>query len=238
MNNVKIIGSSAIAICAICFSMASQAHGSSDPILTKVMLNKLEWRQTKEQHYAVLEGETWVGKDLNKLWLKFDGEFAQGETQDAELQALYSHAISPFWDLQLGLRQDIKPSPQQTWGVLGVKGLAPYFFDVNAALFVGESGASAARISLEYELLFTQKLILSPEISLNAYGQNNPAQGQGAGLADTEFGLRLRYEIWREFAPYVGVNWTKKYAQSANYAQASGEATSDNQWVIGLRAWF
>ncbi|WP_323814723.1 copper resistance protein B [Cellvibrio sp. NN19] len=121
----------------------------------------------------VLEGQAWIGKDLNKFWLKTDVKYVDGKTEEAEIQALYSRVIAPYWDLQIGLRQDLKLEATREWGVIGIEGLAPYFFEINAALFVGESGATAARISAEYEWMFTQKLVLSPEISLNFYGQND-----------------------------------------------------------------
>lgn len=224
------------------YAPCGYAHESDDPLLTKFLLEQFEWRSTSTSDDAdqttVAEGEAWLGKDLNKLWLKFDVQRQAGDTSEAEVQALYSRAIAPFWDLQLGLRQDLKPSPQQTWGVLGIKGLAPYYFDLDAALFLGESGAAALRINLEYELLFSQKLILSPELKMNFYGQNQAEYGQGAGLADTDFGLRLRYEITREFAPYLGYSWARKFGTSADYARLTQEPTSENQWVIGIRAWY
>lgn len=229
-----------IGITGLSLAPACQAHESDDPVLTKLMLDQLEWRgdTSRSESQTAVEGETWIGKDLSKFWLKFDAQYQQSEFGDAEIQALYSHAIAPYWDLQVGLRQDIKPSPQQTWGVIGVKGLAPYFFDIDAAFFVGESGATGLRFAAEYELLFTQKLVLSPDIKLNFYGQNQPENDLGAGLSDIDFGLRLRYEITREFAPYFGYSWSKKYGATANYARLANEPASDNQWVIGIRAWY
>jgi copper resistance protein B len=154
------------------------------------------------------------------------------------LQALYSRAIAPYWDLQLGLRHDFQPSPSRSWGVIGIQGIAPYFFEVDTALFIGESGQTALRVEAEYELLFTQKLILTPEVELNFYGQDDKDLNIGSGLSDLEAGLRLRYEIRREFAPYIGVNWNKSFGNTADFASAEGEDTDDVQWVVGLRAWF
>jgi len=159
-------------------------------------------------------------------------------TLKAEIQALYSRAIAPFWDVQIGLRQDLKPEPERAWGVIGIQGLAPYFFDIDAALFIGDSGATAARLSAEYELMLTQKLVLAPEVTLNFYGQNDIERLSGSGLSDATAGLRLRYEIRREFAPYIGVNWTRSFGNSAEFVRAHGESTRDTQWVAGIRAWF
>lgn len=210
-------------------------HGN-DPIISKVMIDELELSDSNNS--GALKSQAWVGTDLNKLWLKLDGEKYQGATENLEAQALYSRAISTYWDFQTGIRTDIKPSPSKTWGVIGVKGLAPYFFDVDAALFVGEGGASAARISAEYDILFTQRLILAPEMEANFYEQNNKEAGTSAGLSDLNAGLRLRYEFRREFAPYVGVSWSKKFGKAAEYSAIMHEPSKDTNLVMGLKLWF
>ena len=214
------------------------ADGKDDPLLTKVLIDRFEKRNTDGSDPWVLEGQAWIGKDLQKLWIKAEVEKVNSETEEAELQALYSHAIAPYWDLQFGLRQDFQPSPSRSWAVFGIQGLAPYFFEVDTALFIGESGRSGLRFEAEYELLFTQRLILTPEIEVNFYGKNDKALGIGSGLSDVEAGLRLRYEIRREFAPYIGVNWNKSFGNTADFARDEGQDTDDLQWVIGLRAWF
>ncbi len=209
-----------------------------DPVLTMVKIDQLEVRSTDGPDPIVLEGEMWIGKDLNKFWLKAEVERVDNETEEAELQALYSRAVAPYWDLQVGLRRDFRPEPKRDWAVFGVKGLAPYFFEVDAALFVGESGRTAARFEAEYEFLFTQRVILSPEIEINLYGKDDPEIGIGSGLSNIQAGLRLRYEIRREFAPYIGINWTRKFGQTADYARAGGEDIKDTQIVAGIRLWF
>ncbi len=229
-----------ILIAPICSMLATQAIAGAkdDPLLTKVMVDQLEVREADDDNPAVLEGQVWVGKDLNKLWLKVELEHVDNETEEAELQALYSKALSTYWDFQVGMRHDFEPSPTRSWGVIGIQGLAPYFFEVDAALFVGESGRTALRLEAEYELLFTQRLILTPEIEVNLYGKDDEATGVGSGLSDVELGLRLRYEIRREFAPYIGVNWTRKYGNSADFSRAAGDKVSDTQFVLGVRMWF
>ncbi len=212
-------------------------HGDN-PIVTKVMFDRLELRNIDGANPLIIEAQAWIGNDLNKFWLKTDVEKRDGEIEEAEVQALYSRAIAPYWDLQLGIRHDIKPTPTQTWGVLGVQGLAPYFFEVDAAFFVGESGKTALRMSAEYEFLFTQKLILSPELAVNLYGQNDWETGTGSGLSDITAGLRLRYEIKREFAPYIVVNWSRQFGTTANIAEKKGESTRDTTLVAGVRMWF
>jgi len=218
--------------------VADGMDGMDDPLLTKVMIDQFEIRDADDGNQGVLDGQAWVGKDLHKLWFKLELERTDNATEEAELQALYSHAISPYWDVQFGLRNDFQPSPSRQWAVIGFQGLAPYFFEVDTALFIGESGRTAVRLEAEYELLLTQRLILAPEINANFYGQNEAKLGIGSGLSDVEAGLRLRYEIRREFAPYIGVNWHKSFGNTADFARDEGADTTDFQWVIGLRAWF
>ncbi|WP_026244759.1 copper resistance protein B [Dasania marina] len=222
----------------VALSPAAYAGGKDDPLLSKVMIDQLEVRDSDEDNPWVLEGQAWLGKDLQKLWLKVDAERVDGATEELELQALYSQAIAPYWDLQVGLRRDSKPTPSRNWAVIGVQGLSPYFFEIDTALFIGESGRSALRVQAEYEILFTQQLILSPEIEANFYGQNDSELGIGSGLSDVQAGLRLRYEIRREFAPYIGINWQKSFGNSADYARSAGHDVQDSQWVVGIRAWF
>jgi len=209
-----------------------------DPLLTMLVVEQLEIRVTDGEDPLVWEAEGWIGKDLNKFWIKTEGEYVDDRVEEAELQMLYSRALAPFWDLQLGWRHDIRPTPERDWLALGMKGLAPYYFDVDAALFLGDAGRTAARLQAEYELMLTQKLVLIPEIELNLHGKNDSDTGTGSGLSDIEAGLRLRYEVRREFAPYVGVNWTKLYGKTADFARDEGEDVEDVQFVFGVSFWF
>ena len=215
-----------------------QAMETDDPTLIMLKPDQLEWRAKNGPDAAYFQGEGWIGKDLNKLWFKGEYEHVDGSTEEAELQALYSRGIAPFWDAQIGIREDFKPEPSRSWLALGFQGLAPYWFELDTAMFIGESGRTAFRLEAEYDLLFTQRLILSPELEINAYGKNDEDTGTGSGLSDAQFGLRLRYEIRREFAPYIGINWYKKYGNTADYAREEGEGVSDTSVVIGIRAWF
>jgi copper resistance protein B len=226
---------------AITLILTTTAYGggmNDDPFLTMLTVDQFEIRAGDGNSPLVWEAEGWLGQDLNKLWIKTDGEYVDGGVEETEIQALYSRAIAPFWDLQTGWRRDIRPTPDRDWFAFGIKGLAPYYFDVDAALFVGENGRTAARLQFEYEFMFTQRLILVPEVELNFYGKDDPAVGIGSGLADTEVGLRLRYEIRREFAPYIGVNWTHLYGDTADYAREEGEDADDFRVVAGIRFWF
>lgn len=250
--------------------MPASGGSKGDPLLTMLMAEQLEFRRSisappndqglnshnnhhrnnqqnnhhNERNALLIDGQAWIGRDLSKLWFKTELEIIDGLTEEAELQALYSRAYVPNWDIQFGIRQDYQlinngiDSNQLTWATLGLQGLTPYFFEIDAAVFLGKSGRSALRIEAEYELFLTQKLILSPEIEINLYGKDDPKVGIGSGLSDVELGLRLRYEISREFAPYIGINWSKKSGDSADYARAKGESEANTYWVVGIRAWF
>lgn len=232
LQKIAIVSASSV------FATGVQAGANDDPFLTSGKIDQLEVRSTEGPDPLVLEGQFWVGYDLNKLWVKAEAEHVDSEYEELELQALYSRAISTYWNLQIGARKDFEPEPNRDWGVIAVQGLAPYFFEVDASLFIGGSGRTGLRLSAEYELMFTQRLVLSPEIELNAYGHNDEETGVGSGLADAQVGMRLRYEIRREFAPYVGVNWNKKYGNTADFASAKGEEIEDTQLVVGFRAWY
>jgi len=221
------------------FTGSALAGGmEDDPIISKVMIDQMETRITDGNDPFVFAGQAWIGKDLNKFVIKADLEQVEGTTEELELQALYSKAVAVYWDFQVGVRQDIKPTPTRNWLALGFQGLAPYWFDVDTTLYIGESNQVGLRFSAEYELMFTQRWILSPEIEVNLHSKNDVETGVGSGLSDSQMGLRLRYEFKREFAPYIGINWNRKYGDTANYAKAEGGDVDNSQIVVGVRAWF
>lgn len=183
------------------------------------------------------DAEAWVGGDVNKLWVASEGERADGETEHAEVQALYSRNVSTFWDLQAGLRHDVEPD-DATYLVLGVKGLAPYQFETDAHLFLGEDGDLGARLKQSLDLRFTQRLILEPQMTLEAQAQDVPERGLGAGLTSVEASLALRYEITRKFAPYVKLAYGRKLGETAGLARAVGDDPEVSAVSAGLRVWF
>jgi copper resistance protein B len=209
-----------------------------DPLLFKLMLDQLEWRDADGDDLFVWEADAWIGRDLNKLWFKSEGERAGSVTEGAEIQALYSRAVDPYWDFQIGWRHDLKPEPNRDWLAVGFKGLAPYWFEVDATVFAGGNGQVAGRLQAEYEFMLTQRWVLSPEFEMNIHGKDDEQTGIGSGISDLELGLRLRYEIRREFAPYIGINWEKKFGKTAGFAEDEGESTDELQFVVGIRAWF
>ncbi|MEJ2060677.1 MAG: copper resistance protein B [Gammaproteobacteria bacterium] len=209
-------------------------------ILSKFMLDRLEARDTEAGTVTYWEGQAWIGSDINKLWLKTEGDVLDGKTEEADLEAYYSRAIAAFWDLQIGARHDFKTGdkPARDWAGVGFKGLAPYRFDVDATAYVGDEERTAARLKAEYELFLTQRWVLMPEVEANFYGKPDPERGLGTGLSSLDLGLRLRYEIRREFSPYVGVVWTGTYGGTAEYARQANESVQDTQYVVGIRSWW
>lgn len=181
----------------------------------------------------------WVGGDYNKLWLKTEGERVNGSgVESAEVQLLYSRLIADFWDFQAGLRYDFKPEPERSFAVMGVEGLAPYWFEIGASAFVSDQGDVSARLEAEYDLLLTQKLILSPALEMNLAASSDKERGVGSGLNDLELTLTLRYEVIREFAPYIGVSWERKYGRTADFARAEDEDIERTAFMAGVRFWF
>tara|TARA_B110001454_G_scaffold211955_1_gene228198 strand:+ start:2866 stop:3858 length:993 start_codon:yes stop_codon:yes gene_type:complete len=204
-----------------------------------VMLDLAEVGFQKGGETYRFEGEAFTGGNINRFGVKFEGEGAfGGRLDDLELQALYSRAIAPYWNLQAGVRHDIKPDPSRTYLVAGVEGIAPYWFKVNAATFLSNKGELRARVEASYDQRITQSLILQPRIEANVSFQDIPAIGVGSGLTDFEAGLRLRYEIKQEIAPYIGVEWRKQTGATARFARIAGEDPDTVSLVAGIRIWF
>lgn len=201
-----------------------------------VMLEKGEYRPSGDGF--AWEGRASFGGDIDRALLKTEGENEGHGLEQAEVQGLWSHAVGPYFDVQAGVRQDFQPRPRRTYAVLGVEGLAPYWFDVEAHAFLSDKGDLTARLEASYDLRLTQRVILEPRAEANLAAQDVPALGLGAGLTDLEAGLRLRYAVTPEFAPYVGVNWSRKVGDTADFARAAGDGAGDTRLVIGLRAWF
>lgn len=221
------------------FGPIDRPHMADEAIMAGLMVNRLERTQTSDNTYFnAYELQGSVGKDYEKLVLKAEGEIDDGKIHEARTELLWSHATSAYWNAQFGLRNDSGVAPTRNWLAVGMQGLAPYWFEIDATAYVGEQGRTAFRLSTEYELLFTQKLILQPRIEANIYGKEDQERELGAGLSDVVAGMRLRYEIRREFAPYVGVEWIAKLGATADYAREAGANTNDANVVAGLRFWF
>jgi len=204
-----------------------------------LMADRFEGQSDDGSRSLLWDAQGWYGGDLNKLWIKTEGDydFDADEVEDAEVQALWSRAIAPYFDVQAGVRHDPEPDGL-THGVVGVQGLAPYWFEVDAAAFVSERGDLTARFEAEYELLLTQRLVLQPRAELELAAQTVTERQLGAGLTGLDLGVRLRYEILPELAPYVGVEWQSALGKTADMAEAAGAGPSGTAFVAGLRLWF
>ena len=212
-------------------------HGGGTYAMVLLDLAEFQFMNGKDGYRW--EGEAWYGGDVHRLVLKTEGEGdINGATEDAEVQALYSRAVGPYFNLQAGVRGDFRPTPQRVYAAVGVEGLAPYFIKTDAALFVSDKGDVLARFELSYDQLITQRLVVQPRVEMNFAAQDVPANEIGAGLSEIELGLRLRYEFRREFAPYIGVNYTRKVGNTAGFARAAGERTAGTGLVVGIRTWF
>lgn len=214
-------------------------HMHGDSLNSLIIAERLENQVHDGDRALVWEAQGWIGYDLNKLWLKTEGHFNNetNDTEEFELQALWSHAIAPFWDIQAGWRHDFEDTPKD-YAVIGLMGLAPYWFEMDAAAFISEDGATSARLEAEYELRFTQRLILQPRMELNYAFTDDIDNGIGKGLNRAHLGLRLRYEFKREIAPYLGIAWEKSFGNTADLLRSSGMDNEEASLVLGLRAWY
>ena len=204
-----------------------------------VVFNLAEYRVQKGANAYRWDGEGWFGGDINRFVVKTEGEGAvRGGVESGEVQGLYSRAIGPWFNLQAGVRHDFKPGPARTYATIGFEGIAPYWFEVEGALFLSDKGDLLGRLEGYYDQRITQHLILQPRVELNFSAQDVPANGIGSGLSDAELGLRLRYEIKREFAPYIGISWERKFGDSARFARARGDRVQATSLVVGIRTWF
>lgn len=210
----------------------SFAGGGGDILRATVMVENFEYQFSDEGVHS-WDAYAYAGYDLNKIYIYTEGEKAEDEQSESENQLVYSRAITSYWDVQIGVGYDKTPDADYRWGVLALSGLAPYFFETRAVLLVGEDAEVGIRFEAEYEALLTQKLILSPSIGVTAYSKDIPEMELGEGLSSLTLGLRLRYEFVREFAPYVGVEWSKNFGNTDDY-----HSLNETYAVIGLRFWF
>lgn len=220
-------------------SRMAMMHEQGGQAFYQVMFNLAEVQVRQGRDGYRWDGEAWFGGDINRLTIKSEGEgvFRQG-IESAEVQALYSRAVGPFFNLQAGIRHDFRPSPSRTYATIGFEGLAPYWFEVEGAAFLSEKGDVLGRLEGYYDQRLTQRLVLQPRVELNLSAQNIPENRIGSGLVDAELGLRLRYEITRQFAPYVGVSYEAKTGRTADYARADGQDPTTTSLVAGVRIWF
>ena len=215
-----------------------QAHDGNTPV-GMILLNRGEVQSADGEETGLWDLDAWYGGDINKVWLKTEGEysFEENDLEEAEVQLLWSRAISRYFDLQTGVRYDFEPDGL-AHAVLGVQGLAPYWFEVDGAAFLSEEGDLTASFEAEYELLLTNRLILQPRLAAGFSAQDIPERELGSGLTNLQAGLRLRYEFVREFAPYIGVEHSASFGRTADLIEAAGGEADETRFVIGIRTWY
>jgi copper resistance protein B len=203
-----------------------------------LLIDQLEVSRVDGHTFVPYDLEGWFGQTYDRAVLKAEGAFERGDPAKARTELLWGHAIAPYWDSQLGVRYDSGPGPNRTWLAAGIEGLAPYRFDLEVTAFVGASNRTALRLDGSYDLLLTQQLILEPRFEANWYGSSDNERGLGSGLADAAFAIRLRYEVRRELAPYIGIERSNRYGGTEALARAAGDDPSDTRVTMGLRYWF
>lgn len=215
---------------------AHEAHPSA--FYARTVFNRLEAWDADDSTAQAWEASASLGGDIHRLWLRSEGERSGGTTESAEVEVFYGRGITPWWDVVVGAKHDFKPGASQTWGAIGLQGLAPYFFEMSATAYVGNSGRLSAAFEVEYDMLITNRLILQPLVELEFNRKSDSARGGGSGLSKAEAGLRLRYELDRRFAPYVGIVHERSFGDTADFHSAEGESTRDTRVVAGVRVWF
>jgi copper resistance protein B len=210
-----------------------------EEIFARVRFDKLEYVWARGNEWGTYEAQAWVGTTYDRLVVKAEGDIDSGKLQEAQTDVLWGHAISSFWDAQLGARFDYgRGTPSRQWLAVGLQGLSPYWFELDVTAYMGPEGRTALRLKADYDILFTQKLYLQPSLEVNFYGKNDPERETGSGLSDGTLGARLKYEVTRQFVPYIGVEWAGKFGKTADYAAESGAARNETRFVAGVSFWF
>lgn len=219
------------------FGADKPEHGGDNDNFATLIVDRFE-SATTHNTSMTYDAQAWFGQTYNRLLVRGEGSADRKGLQNSRSELLWAHALTPYWDTHLGVRYDIDAGHNRSWLAFGVQGLAPYWLYVEATAYVGEQGRAAFRLELEYDLLITQKLILQPRIEANFYSKSDTARGLGSGLSDFEAGLRLRYEIQREIAPYIGIEWAGRFGGTANYQRAIGNEVDETRLVAGVHFWF
>ena len=199
--------------------------------------DRLEYNE--QANAGVFGLQAWYGTTFDRLVIKTEGDFSEGSIEENQTDILWGHAVSAYWDTQAGVRLDYnKEGENRQWLAFGLQGLAPYWFEIDMTAYVGERGNTAFTLEAEYELLLTQKLIIQPRAEITLYGKNDKQNELGSGLSSSAIGFRVRYEFTRQFAPYIGVEWSNKFGNTADYATSSGQSSSNTAFVAGIKFWF
>jgi copper resistance protein B len=199
--------------------------------------DRLEYNE--QANAGVFDLQAWYGTTFDRLVIKTEGDFSEGSIEENQTDILWGHAVSAYWDTQAGVRLDYnKEGENRQWLAFGLQGLAPYWFELDMTAYVGERGNTAFTLEAEYELLLTQKLIIQPRAEITLYGKNDKQNELGSGLSSSAIGFRVRYEFTRQFAPYIGVEWSNKFGNTADYATSRGQSSNNTAFVAGIKFWF
>jgi len=212
------------------------AHDNS--VQHYILFDRLEAWNADKGTALEWEGKAWIGTDLNRVWLRSEGERVDNRTEAADLEVLYGHSIATWWDLVAGVRHDFKPGTSRDFAAIGVMGVAPTKYDVEATAYIGQSGQTSARIQAEYDTLLSGRLTLQSLVEANLYGQDDRRRGIGSGLSTLEAGFRLRYEFTRRFAPYIGIVQERAFGTNAELRRENGKDINNTRFVAGIRIWF
>ena len=221
-------------------AVGMQDSMNGNQIFGHVLYNQLEGRTNGPDSEFRWDGEGWIGTDMNKLWFKSEGFVEHGKMTDGDQEVLYDRPIPylRYFDVQAGVRYDLDSDPGRTWGAIGIEGLAPYFFEFAPTFYFSNRGFLAGRVEGSYDILITNHLIAQPQFELNFYSKSNPSRGIGSGLSELDTGLRLRYEMTRKFAPYIGLAYNGKFEETAHFTRAEGGIVNDVRFVFGIRVWY
>jgi copper resistance protein B len=217
-----------------------ESMGMGDDIFGHFLFNQLEGRSNGRDNEFRWDCEGWIGTDMNKLWVKSEGFLEHGKASDGDTEALYDRPIPHlrYFDAQAGVRYDLDSNPGRTWGALGIQGLAPYFFEVAPTFYFSDHDRVAGKITGSYDLLLTNRLIAQPQIEMNFYSKRDPSRGIGSGMSEIDTGLRIRYEISRKFAPYIGVAYNGKFGETADFTRAKRDTVHEVRFIFGIRLWY
>ena len=200
-------------------------------------VDRLEYVESHDTDAEEFEGHAWIGNSYNRVFLRSEIEVINDSLDRAEIDLLHSRAISPFWDLRMGVRRELGDEAGRNWASIGLVGLAPYWFEVDAHFFVGERGNTFFDLEAEYDMLLNQRLVLQPRIDIHAYGKTDREMGHGKGFSVVKAGFRLRYEIDRQLAPYFGVERVLKFGETADLLSID-QNRKDTHWLMGFLFWF
>ena len=222
------------------YTQYGQPPVMDNTVFGHVLLSQLEGRTNGPDNGFRWNGEGWVGTDMNKLWIKSEGFLENGEVTNGDTEALYARPIPylRYFDFQAGARYNLDSNPGLWWGAVGIEGLAPYFFEFEPTFYFSDRGRVAGRIEGSYDILITQRLIAQPQIEMNFYNKSDPSRGFGSGLSEIDSGFRVRYEITRKFAPYLGFAYTGSFGRTATFVRNEGGTAQDPRFVFGVRLWY